>query len=201
MTARTRWALVLATALAVTLPAAWSASRLSVATRLEDLLPDSPAGADARFDAPASADYRTFLATFGGFEKVYAMVRWRGEGEADRALLAEAADLLAERLAAAPEVASVRAGLASSDEEFLRREVLPRAPLFLGEDAELAARLDPAAVRRQVAEIRAALRGPAGAVEAPWRAADPLGFSGGVEALAGGGAASLVDPITGAFLS
>ncbi|HEX6202335.1 MAG TPA: MMPL family transporter, partial [Thermoanaerobaculia bacterium] len=192
MTAKTRWLLLLATAAAVTLPAAWSASRLTVVTRLEDLLPE---------DAPAAADYRTFLAAFGGFEKVYAMVRWTGGGEADRALLAEAADLVAEGLAAAPEVASVRAGLAPSDEEFFRRQVLPRAPLFLGDDDEAAARLDPEAARRRVREIRERLRSPGGAIEAPWLAADPLGFSGGLEGLAGGGALSLVDPMTGAFLS
>jgi uncharacterized protein len=190
--ANLRWALLLAAAAAITLPAAWSASRLQVVTRLEDLLPE---------DAPAAADYRTFLATFGGFEKVYAMVLWRGEGGADQALLAEAADLLAEGLAAAPEVAAVRSGLAPADEEFFRRQVLPAAPLFLGRDEDFAARLDPAAVRRRVGEIRDRLRSPGGAVEAPWLAADPLGFSGGLAGLAGGGALSLVDPMTGAFLS
>jgi predicted RND superfamily exporter protein len=190
--ANLRWALLLAAAAAITLPAAWSASRLQVVTRLEDLLPE---------DAPAAADYRTFLATFGGFEKVYAMVLWRGEGEADQALLAEAADLLAEGLAAAPEVAAVRSGLAPADEEFFRRRVLPAAPLFLGRDEDLAARIDPAAVRRRVGEIRDRLRSPGGAVEAPWLAADPLGFTGGLAGLAGGGALSLVDPMTGAFLS
>jgi uncharacterized protein len=192
MGARARWALLLAAAAVLTLPAAWSASRLTVVTRLPDLLPD---------DAPAAADYRTFLDTFGGFEKVYAMVRWTGGGEADRALLAEAAGLLAADLARAPEVAAVRAGLAASDEDFLRREVLPRAPLFLGDDDDLAALLDPAAVRRRVGEIRDRLRSPGGAVEAPWLAADPLGVSGGLAGLAGGGALSLVDPMTGAFLA
>lgn len=187
-----RWALLLTAAAAVTLPAAWSASRLQVVTRLEDLLPD---------DAPAAADYRTFLATFGGFEKVYAMVLWTGEGEADRALLAEAADVFAEELASVPEVAAVRAGLAPADEDFFRRRVLPSAPLFLGRDEDFAAHLEPEAVRRRVREIRERLRSPGGAVEAPWLAADPLGFSGGLAGLAGGGALSLVDPMTGAFLS
>lgn len=187
-----RWALLLLVAAAVTLPAAWSASRLQVVTRLEDLLPD---------DAPAAADYRTFLATFGGFEKVYAMVLWAGEGEADRALLAESADVFAEELAAVPEVAAVRAGLAPADEEFFRRQVLPSAPLFLGRDEDFAAHLEPEAVRRRVREIRERLRSPGVAVEAPWLAADPLGFSGGLAGLAGGGALSLVDPMTGAFLS
>jgi uncharacterized protein len=190
--ATARWAWLLAAAAALTVPAVWQASRLQVATGLADLLPD---------DAPAAADYRTFLTTFGGFEKVYAMVLWRGGDEPDRALLAEAAERVAAHLATAPEVAAVRSGLTPADEDFLRLEVLPRAPLFLGADEEAIERLEPSAVRLRVREIRERLRSPGGAVEAPWLAADPLGFSGGIEGLVGSGSMALVDPLTGALLS
>ncbi len=191
MSPRRAWALLLAVAAAVTVPAAWEASRLRIATRLEDLLPA---------DAPAAEAYRRYLAVFGGFEKVYAIVLWRGP-DPEPALLAEAADRLAEKLAASPEVAAVRAGLSRADERFLLDEVLPRAPLFLGSDAELERRLDPAAVRARVDEIRRRLQGPTGALEARWLAADPLGAGGGLAALTSGGSLGLVDPLTGAFLS
>ena len=188
------WAATLLAALAATGWAAVRAADLGVAVRVEDLLPDG---------APAADDYRRFLAAFGGFETVYAMVLWRGAGEPDTALLAEAADRVADEVAALPEVTSARSGLAPGDEEFLRRHVLPRAPLFLGpnDPDELLARFEPAAVRERVREIRRALVGPAGAAQGRWLAADPLGLSGGPAALASGGAMALVDPLTGAFVS
>lgn len=190
-----RWppAALLTAGLLLTLLAARSATDLRVATDLEELL---PAG------APAAEDYRRFLTTFGGFEKVYALVLWRGD-DPDAALLAAAADHLGREVAVLPGVASVRSGLTAADEEFLRRRVLPSAPLFLGRgDPEaLRDRLDPQRVRRRVAEIRRSLGGPGGGARARWMAADPLGFAGAPEELAGGGALGLVDPLTGAFLS
>jgi len=188
------WAATLLAALALTGWAAVRAADLRVAVRLEDLLPDG---------APAAEDYRRFLDAFGGFEKVYAMVLWRGEDEPDAALLAEAADRVAGLAEELPEVTSARSGLAPGDEDFLLRHVLPRAPLFLGpeEPDELLARLAPSAVRERVRELRRRLAGPAGAVEGRWLAADPLGIAGGPAALASGGAMTLVDPLTGAFVS
>ncbi len=206
---RRRAALLLAAALLLTAVAAWSARTLSVTTRLEELLPEG---------SPAAADYRTFLDTFGGFEKVYALVLWRGEGEPDAALLAAAADRLGEEVGDLPMVAAVRSGLTDADEEFLRDRVLPRAPLFLDpageggrgtavpeeslDETAVLARLDPGYVAGRVAEIRRLVTSPGGAVQARWLAADPLGFSGGLESLTGGGGTpGRIDPMTGAFLS
>ena len=196
---RRRSALLLAAALLVTALAAWSARDLAVTTRLEELLPEG---------SPAAEDYRAFLDTFGGFEKVYALVLWRGEGEPDAALLAAAADRLGEEVGRLPMVAAVRSGLTDADEAFLRDRVLPRAPLFLSptgapmDEAAVLARLDPGHVAGRVAEIRRLVTSPGGATQARWLAADPLGFSGGLESLAGGGATpGRVDPMTGAFLS
>src|SRR4051794_41747253 len=58
--------LVLAAALLLTLAALIPASRFRIETQLEALLPEG---------APAAEDYRTFLRTFGGFEKVFVLVR------------------------------------------------------------------------------------------------------------------------------
>ena len=202
---RRGWALVLAAALAVTALAAVAASRLRVETRLVDLL---PAG------SPAAEDYRLFLDRFGGVELVYAVVtaapgspeEAAPGAEPDPARLIEAADRLAARMAATPGVAAARSGLSAEDEEFFLREVLPRAPLLVADPAAVARRLEPAAVRDRVRELRARLRTPAGAAAADLMAADPLGFT---EALAGEAAAPLaagaggapIDPVSGAFLA
>jgi hypothetical protein len=189
---RRRWILVLAVAALVTVPAAWQASRLRIVTRLVELLPA---------DAAAAADYARFLTLFGGFEKVYAMLRWTGNSDPDPALLAEAAERLGAEVAASPAVAAVRTGLTPGDEAFLLERVLPAAPLFLGDDSELAHRLAPEAVDARVVALRERLRHPAGALEARWMAADLLGLAGGLEGVAGGGALGLVDPLSGAFLA
>jgi hypothetical protein len=201
---RRRWAVVLAGALALTALAAVAASRLSIETRLVDLLPEG---------SPAAEDYRLFLERFGGVELVYAVITAAAEpggpepGEgADPARLVEAADRLAERMARAPGVAGARSGLSAQDEEFVFRRVLPRAPLLAADPEAVARRFDPAAVRARVRELRERLRTPAGAAAADLLAADPLGFA---EALAGEAAAPLaagtggapVDPVSGAFLA
>lgn len=198
---RRSWALVLAAALAVTALAAAAASRLRIETRLVDLLPEG---------SPAAEDYRVFLARFGGVERVYAVVTAAPEAgagaEPESERLAEAADRLADRLAAIPEVAAARSGLSAEDEEFVLRRVLPRAPLLATDAEAVARRMEPAAIRERVRTLRERLRTPAGGAAARLMAADPLGFA---EALPGEAAAPLavgsggtpVDPLTGAFLA
>ena len=61
--------LVLAASLLLTLACLVPASRFRIDTRIESLLPEG---------APAAEDYRTFLRTFGGFEKVFILVRAHG---------------------------------------------------------------------------------------------------------------------------
>ncbi len=204
---RRRWAVVLGVALAVTALAAAAASRLRVETRLVDVLPQG---------TPAAEDYRVFLELFGGVELVYAVVVAEpgADGELpdgsplppDPARLAEAADRLARRMAATPEVADARSGLTAEDEAFFLDVVLPRAPLLAADDAAVARRLDPGHVRERVRELRQRLRTPAGAATARLLAADPLGF---LEALPGEEAAPIapasggapIDPGSGAFLA
>jgi predicted RND superfamily exporter protein len=193
---------VLALVLAVSAAALWPASRLRLETDLPSLLPRG---------APAAAAYRDFLTTFGGFEKVFVIVRAaggpRGSSEVvDAGTLTDAAGRLAEELAKDPEVASARAGLTPEDEEFFFRWIAPRAPLLLpaGADpsrlrAELARRLDPEEIRRRVGVLRGTLTSPAGGFAAPFLAADPLGFSEGL--LAAAGASLPLDPVSGAFVS
>ncbi len=184
--------LVLAVALLGTLAALLPASRIRVLTQIEALLPEG---------APAADDYRTFLRTFGGFEKVFVLVRARG-GKVETETLINAASELAGRLRDSPLVADVRAGLTEEDERFFFARVAPRMPLLLrtpGWRDDLARRLEPAALHDRVAEMRQALRSPVGAIAAPLFAADPLGLS---EGLLGAAAASLpIDPLSGAFLS
>ncbi len=188
---------VLAAAILLTLAALIPASRFRIETQLEALLPEG---------APAAEDYRTFLRTFGGFEKVFVLVRAApGKGGAKRAdaeTLINAASELAERLRTSPLVAEARAGLTEEDERFFFARVAPRMPLLVhtpGWRQDLARRLEPAAIAARVAEMRQALRSPMGAIAAPLFAADPLGLS---EGLLGTAAASLpIDPLSGAFIS
>ncbi|HYX24551.1 MAG TPA: hypothetical protein VFC23_10405, partial [Thermoanaerobaculia bacterium] len=99
--------LVLATALLLTLAAVVPASRFRIETRLEALLPEG---------APASEDYRTFLRTFGGFEKVFVLVRAAAGRRADAETLVNAAGELADRMRESPLVAGARSGLTEEDE-------------------------------------------------------------------------------------
>jgi predicted RND superfamily exporter protein len=190
---------VLALALLATAAALWPASRLRLATDLPSLLPSG---------APAAAAYRDFLSTFGGFEKVFVVVRAAGAAAGDPGTLADAAQRLAEELAKSPEVASARAGLTPEDEEFFFRWIAPRAPLLLPVEpaadsaafrAEVARRLAPEEIRRRVGVLRGTLVSPAGGFAAPFLTADPLGFSEGL--LAAAGASLPLDPVSGAFVS
>jgi uncharacterized protein len=169
------------------------ATRFRVEPDITALLPEG---------APGAEDYRVFLETFGGFEKVFVRVRRNGEAPEDPAALLAAAAELTELLAASPEVADARAGLTEEDERFFFRWVAPRMPLLLPGDARerLAPRLEPEAIRARVARMRQSLRGPAGAARAPLYAADPLGVA--EEDLLGAASAALpIDPMTGQFLS
>jgi predicted RND superfamily exporter protein len=184
--------LVLAIALLFTFAALLPASRIRVETKIEALFPEG---------APAADDYRTFLRTFGGFEKVFVLVRARG-GKVEAETLINAASELAGRVRDSPLVADARAGLTEEDERFFFARVAPRMPLLLrtpGWRDDLARRLEPEALHIRAAEMRQALRSPVGAIAAPLFAADPLGLS---EGLLGAAAASLpIDPLSGAFLS
>ena len=183
---------VLAVSLALTLAALVPAARFRVETDLAALLPDG---------SPAADDYRLFLRTFGGFEKVFVVVQSPGTRLEDPGPLVDAAERLAGLMAASPGVAEARSGITEEDERFFLRSIAPRMPLLLGEGwrAELEPRLAPEAIGRRVAAMRQTLRSPAGGVAAPLFAADPLGLS---EGLLGTASGSLpVDPLTGAFLS
>ncbi|HVF61728.1 MAG TPA: MMPL family transporter [Thermoanaerobaculia bacterium] len=182
---------VLAGGLAVTVAAlAVATTRLRIETDLAALLPH---------DAPAAADYRAFLKTFGGFEKVFVVVR-AGSDSVDAGTLITAADRLAELLAASPEVASARSGLTEEDQAFFLGHVAPRATLLTDlPAAELGRRLEPAAIRARAAELRRLLTTPAGGAAAPLLAADPLGFADGL--LESAHATLPLDPLSGAFLA
>src|SRR5215210_6312492 len=185
--------LLLAVTVLLTLAALVPASRFRVETDIAALLPEG---------APGAEDYRTFLRTFGGFEKVFVIVRSPAGRLADPAPLAEAAERLAEALAKSPEVAEARSGLTEADERFFLTYVAPRLPLLVhGKDwrRDLAARLEPAAIHSRVAQMRQTLRSPAGAVAATFFAADPLGLSEGL--LDAAATALPIDPLTGSFVS
>jgi predicted RND superfamily exporter protein len=185
--------LVLAAAIFLTLAALLPASRFRIETQLEALLPEG---------APASDDYRTFLRTFGGFEKVFVLVRAPSGGRADAETLVNAASELADRMRDSPLAADARSGLTEEDERFFFTYVAPRMPLLVhapGWQQDLARRLEPQGIHDRVAVMRQALRSPAGGIAAPLFAADPLGLS---EGLLGAAAASLpIDPLSGAFIS
>jgi uncharacterized protein len=185
--------LLLGVAVLLTLAALVPALRFRLDTDLAALLPEG---------APAAADYRLFLRTFGGFEKVFVIVRSPSGRLEDPAPLTAAAERLAEVLAHSPEVAEARSGLTEEDERFFLAYVAPRLPLLVqgeGWKEDLARRLEPAALRTRVAQMRQTLRGPAGSVAAPFLAADPLGLSAGL--LDAAATALPIDPLTGSFVS
>jgi predicted RND superfamily exporter protein len=187
---------VLAISVALTLAALVPALRFRIDTELANLLPDG---------APAAEDYRLFLRTFGGFEKVFVIVRSSGSSQEGSDPLVDAAERLAEAMRESPEVAEARSGITAEDEAFFLRHVAPRLPRLLPGDAmgslrsELAPRLTPDAIHRRVAEMRQSLQSPLGAATAPLLTADPLGLSLGL--LEDASAALPVDPLSGAFVS
>ena len=166
--------------------------QLRIETDLAALLPDG---------APGAEDYRVFLHTFGGFEKVFVIVRSGGPKLDDPEPLLSAAEELASILGASPEVAEARSGLTEEDERFFFTYVAPRMPLLVdtpGWKEDLARRLEPEALHGRVAQMRRALRSPLGSAAAPLFAADPLGLS---EGLLGAASTLPIDPLSGAFIS
>jgi predicted RND superfamily exporter protein len=186
---------VLVATLALTALAFLPALRLRLLTDISALLPRN---------APASGDYRTFLDTFGGFEKLFVILQAKEGRPADPGPLVDAAEELSQELAKSPLVANARFGLTAEDEAFFLRWVAPRAPLLLSGDVlrvrgEVARRIAPSAIRSRVAVLRQTLTSPVGSFAAPFFAADPLGFSEGL--LSAASSALPIDPATGAFLS
>lgn len=179
--------LVLLAVLFLTALAVVPALRFRVDTDLSALLPDGAPGAD---------DYRLFLRTFGGFEKVFVLVRSEQPLE-DPSPLMDAAAVLAEEMARSPEVAEARSGITEEDERFFLGSIAPRMALIQEED--IRPRLEPEAIHERVRLMRDTLRSPAGSALGPLFAADPLGLS---EGLIGSASSALpVDPLTGAFVS
>src|SRR5579863_6257823 len=126
--------LVLCAALLLALASAVAASHIRLDADLAHLLPGS---------SPAAADYLSFLKTFGGFEKVYVLVRQAPGQPADSAALIGAAEELVERLSQSRLVSAVRSGMTADDETFFLHSVAPRMPLLLADAAlpDLARRL------------------------------------------------------------
>src|SRR6185436_14520965 len=119
--------LVLLATLALTLLSILPALRFRVDTDLSALLPDGAPGAD---------DYRLFLDTFGGFEKVFVLVRSARGPLDDAAPLIDAAGVVAEEMSRSPQVAEARSGITEEDERFFFRYIAPRMPLLLEQDVQ-----------------------------------------------------------------
>lgn len=160
---------ILLLVLLVTLAALYPVSRLSIRTDIVSLVPEG---------SPAATGYRTFLQRFGGLEQVFVLVLPAEDG-ADPVHLGYAAALLANELAARPEVREARAGIEAKDEEFFAQWIAPRGPLLLGEDWRriVAERIEPRAIADRVTWLRSALSTPAGAFQTLLAPGDPLGFT------------------------
>jgi len=196
--ARRRWAALAVAGLAVTAVAAWRVPDLRIDTDLTRLLPDSP----------AAQDYREYVETFGGFERVHVLLSLDADAEAPddpdaRERLADAASDFAERIAGSDRVRSVRAGVTERDERFVTGEVLPRAALLVPDSFvdRIAPRLTPEAIVARVRAARTAMAGPLGEVAARVFVADPLGFAEGLPDEIASGSPLPVDPVEGAFLA
>ncbi len=194
--------LILIVALLLTLGSLWLIPRLRFDTDLVALLPQ---------DSPAAADYRLFLRHFGGFEKVFVVVLPAQEvgaaeldaEEVDAGLLISAAESLAEILRGNPEVAQVRSGLEPEDEDFLLRQVVARAPLFLSPEAlgELAENLEPSSLEARAHQLRSVMASPMGGWQVPFLIHDPLGLSDALQLSRRAGGGLPLDPLTSAFLA
>jgi hypothetical protein len=168
------------------------ASRLRPVTDLAALLPEG---------SPAAQDYREFLETFGGLQKVFVMITTSpstvGEGK-----LLEVAWRFEELLVESPLVRGVRSGGTPEDEEFLMRWVVPRSALLVDDGVErLARRARPEAIRATAARLHASTQIPGGEVRLQLAARDPLGLAEELLSRAGSESGLPVEPLSGAFLS
>ncbi len=197
---------VLLLCLALALLALWPASQLAFDADLLSLLPQG---------SPAAEGYRAFEEHFGGAEKVFVLLRLakteespveadvRHPEEAVATLLA-AAEELRKRLAQSPEVASARAGLESEEETLYLEHLVPRAPLWIESDdwrQQIQARLEPEAVRRRVASLRAEITTPGAGTPVAILTRDPLGFLDALPELGAGASSLPIDPLSLTFLS
>lgn len=185
---------MLGIALAATLLALVPASRLSIRTDLEAMLPRGE---------PASEAYRAFLEEFGGIEKVFVTLRAPDGAAADPDALADAAEAFAAALGDSPDVQRVRFGWDEGDEAFLAKRLAPRLPLLLDERgvATLRERLSATALAERASALKDAAAGPEGVFLSRIVAADPLGLAKErMRALASDSALPF-EPMTGALLS
>lgn len=185
---RRPWLVALAAAALLTLLLAVPASRVRPVVNLVDLLPEG---------SQAAADYHVFLMTFGGTERVFALVEGPPGVTADA--MAEAQELVARRLAATGVLRQVRSGLDPADEAFFTRWVLPRRPLLEEPDLERLARITtPAAIRDRAVIVREHVLSPTSPLERPLLRTDPLGLAT-MDAVGGLGGSLPVDPASGRF--
>jgi predicted exporter len=115
-------------------------------------------------------DYRAFLRGFGAFDSLILVVR------GPRAEIVPFASALAEKLARLPEIGSVRYRV---DVDAVRTGFLePYREALLDDDglAELARRLEPAAIDERVRGLKRALAAPMSIGTRAWIAGDPLGI-------------------------
>ena len=86
-----------------------------------------------------------FLRTFGGFEKVFVVVRSARGPLEDATPLIDAAEVVAGEMSRSGQVAEARSGITEEDERFFFRYMAPRMPLLFEGDIqkELAPRLTP----------------------------------------------------------
>jgi predicted RND superfamily exporter protein len=154
--------LILSASLLLTLLAALSLTRLRLDMDVLGMLPEGE---------PAFDDFKSFVADFGQLDELIVLL----EG-APRNELGAFADAFAERLARLPIVAAVHARL---DPGAIRDGLLgDYLPNYLDRDdyAELAARLTPEGIERQVEGLRAALAAPFDLGAARAVLEDPLGM-------------------------
>lgn len=186
--------LVLAAAAALVLIAAEPASRLSLRTDLDAMLPSAGAASEA---------YRAFVSEFGAVEKVFVTIRLPEGTAPDPDRLGDASDALAAVLSSAPDVRTVRTGPIEDDERFLAERLAPQLPLLLDDEgvARLRSGVDEAALDARVAAIRDTVAGPGAMLLSRYAAVDPLGLAGETPGARAVPRTLGVDPLTGAVLS
>lgn len=170
------------------------ASRLRPETDLAELLPEG---------SPAARDYRVFLETFGGLQKVFVLIAEDPAGApVGEGALLETAWRFEELLLESPLVRGVRSGGTAADEEFLLSWVVPRSALLLDDGVErLARRASSEGLSHAAARLHAAAQVPGGELRLQLAARDPLGLADELVSRAGGESGLPIEPMSGAFLS